>query len=167
MLSATRGNLIWLGMILSGAALGFYVVTTWPDTSPQVTRLPYGEAMPKAPRAVAPAKEVEIVAAPATPEVEPTVAQPAPPALQPERAPASPAAAEEAAAPEESAYELGAEPLPGTEQATPTPAAKKSAAASPTQQAPAAQPASGPRSAPEEPPMVELIVGSAPLSGQE
>lgn len=158
---ATRGNLVWLGMILSGVALGFFVFTSWPDTSPQAIRLPYGEVMPKTPRAVAPAKNVKVVAAPATPEAEPTVAEPEPEpasALEPERAPASTPPAEEAAIPAESAYELGAQPLPGSGQATPASTAKK---------APAAEPVSEPQSAPDEPPMLEIIIGSAPPSGQE
>lgn len=164
MFLATRGNLVWLGMILSGAALGFYVFTSWPDTSPQVIRLPYGEVMPKTPRAATPAKQVVVVAAPVPPEAEPVVAQAAAaPEPEPERAPASTPPAEEAAVPAESAYELGAQPLPGMGQVAPAQTAKKSSAATPTQQAPAAEPAQ----APEEPPMLEIIIGSAPPSGQE
>jgi hypothetical protein len=38
-------------MIVAGLALGGYVYAAWPDTSPQVVRLPYGEVMPKTPPA--------------------------------------------------------------------------------------------------------------------
>lgn len=166
MFLAPRGNVVWLGMILSGAALGFYVFTSWPDTSPRVTRLPYGEVMPKTPPAVAPAKQVVVVAASVTPEAEPVVAQ-AVAQLEPEREPVSTPPAEEAAVPAESPYELGAQPLPGMEQPAPARAARQAPAAPPTQQAPAADPVSEPQSPPEEPPMVEIIIGSAPPSGQE
>ena len=164
---ATRGNLVWLGMILSGIALGFYVFASWPDTSPQVIRLPYGEALPKTPRAAAPVEKAKVVAEPAAPDAELTVAEPAPMAV-PERVPASPPPAEEAVA-AESAYELGAEPLPGMGPAKPKPAEQKKAAATPPPaQAPAAEPtpAPAPEPAPEEPPIVEIIIGSAPPSGQ-
>jgi hypothetical protein len=163
---ATRGSLVWLGMILSGIALGFYVLASWPDTSPQVTRLPYGEVMPKTPRTAAPARKVVVtVTVSAAPDAELTVAEPAP-AAEPERAPASSPPAEEATPPGESAYELGAEPLPGTAQAKPEPAEKqKRAAATPAQQAPAAEPAAEP--VPAEPPLAEIIIGSAPPSGPE
>lgn len=163
---ATRGNVVWLGLVLSGVALGLYVLTAWPDTSPQVIRLPYGEAMPKTPRAVVPARKAEVAAASARPDVvRPAVAAPAA-APVPARVPASRPPAEEAVAPEESASELGAQPLPGTGQAQPQPAEQKQAAA-PTQQAPAAEPASEPQSGSEEPPMLEIIIGSAPPSGPE
>lgn len=46
-----RGTLTWLGMILAGVALGAYVFAVWPDTTPRLVRLPYGEAMPKTPTA--------------------------------------------------------------------------------------------------------------------
>ena len=36
-------------MLLSGLALAAYVLVAWPDTTTHPTRLPYGEAMPKAP----------------------------------------------------------------------------------------------------------------------
>lgn len=168
MFLATRGNLVWLGMILSGAALGFYVFTSWPDTSPRVTRLPYGEVMPKTPRAVAPAKQVVVVAASSsvTPEPEPVVAQAAA-APEPNREPASTPPAQEAAVPAESPYELGAQPLPGMGQPAPARAATKASAATPAQQAPAAKPVSEPQSAPEEQPLLEIVIGSAPPSGQE
>lgn len=168
---ATRGNVVWLGMILSGVALGFYVLASWPDTSPQVIRLPYGEVMPKTPRADAPAQKVDVVVvpAPATPDAELTVAEPA---SEQERVPAGPTPVEEAPAPEESAYELGAEPLPGMGPSKPKPAAPKQAAVAPAPaQAPAAEPATPAEesqpAAPEEPPLVEIIIGSAPPSGQE
>ena len=44
-----RGSVAWLALILTGLALGAYVVVAWPDTSPRLVRLPYGEAMPKTP----------------------------------------------------------------------------------------------------------------------
>ena len=44
-----RGSRVWLGMLLSGLALGVYVLAAWPDTTTHLARLPYGEAMPKAP----------------------------------------------------------------------------------------------------------------------
>ena len=56
-------------MILAGLALGGYTVAAWPDTTPHVVRLPYGEAMPK----TAPAKShaVRVTASVATdPEAE-------------------------------------------------------------------------------------------------
>lgn len=162
---ATRGNLVWLGMILSGVALGFYVLAAWPDTSPQVIRLPYGEVMPKTPSEVVQARKAEDVAAPATPDAQPVVAAPVA-APEPARVPASQPAAEEAAAPAESASELGAQPLPGTGEPK-QPVEQKQAAATPAQQAPAAEPASEPQPAPDEPPMLEIIIGSAPPSGQE
>ena len=43
-----RGTLVWPAMTVAGLLLGGYVYTAWPDTTPRVTRLPYGEAMPKA-----------------------------------------------------------------------------------------------------------------------
>lgn len=46
-----RGSLVSTAMILTGLALGAYVFTAWPDTTPRLVRLPYGEAMPKTPAA--------------------------------------------------------------------------------------------------------------------
>lgn len=46
-----RARLVWPAMILAGLALGGYAYTAWPDTTPRVVRLPYGEAMPKSPAA--------------------------------------------------------------------------------------------------------------------
>ena len=46
-----RGTLVWPAMTLAGLALGGYVYAAWPDTTPRVVRLPYGEAMPKSPAA--------------------------------------------------------------------------------------------------------------------
>lgn len=45
------GSLIWLGSILAGIGLGAYVLVAWPEPEFHVIRLPYGEAMPKTPRA--------------------------------------------------------------------------------------------------------------------
>jgi len=46
-----RGTLVWPAMTLAGLVLGGYVYTAWPDTTPRIVRLPYGEAMPKSPAA--------------------------------------------------------------------------------------------------------------------
>jgi hypothetical protein len=46
------GSLVWLGSILAGIGLGAYVLASWPEPTFQVIRLPYGESMPKTPRAV-------------------------------------------------------------------------------------------------------------------
>ena len=46
-----RGSLVWPAIILAGLALGGYVLAAWPDTTPRLVRLPYGEAMPKTPTA--------------------------------------------------------------------------------------------------------------------
>lgn len=164
---ATRGNLVWLGMILAGMALGAFVLTSWPDTSTRLIRLPYGESMPKTPRMAAKAPAVTVARpAPATPKAQLIVAEPAPkPATQPARAPAAAAPANEAPVDlvsEETPTELGAEPLPGMGQSKPV---EKQSAPAPTQAAPAAQ--GKPAPAPEEPPAIEITVGSPPLSGQE
>lgn len=157
---ATRGSLVWLGMILAGMALGAYVLTSWPDTSTRLIRLPYGESMPKTARVAAKAPAVKVARpAPAAPKAELTVAEPAP---EPVRAPAAVAPANEApvdVVSEETPTELGAEPLPGMGQSKPV---EKPSAPAPTKVAPAA-----PAPAPEEPPALEITVGSPPLSGQE
>ena len=57
-----RGTIVWLGMLLSGLALGAYVFAAWPDTTTQPTRLPYGEAMPKAPTATVKTRVVRTTA---------------------------------------------------------------------------------------------------------
>ena len=44
-----RGSLVWLGMVLTGLALGAYVFAVWPDTTSHLVPLPYGESMPKTP----------------------------------------------------------------------------------------------------------------------
>jgi hypothetical protein len=46
---SARGTLVWLGMVVSGLALGAYVFAVWPDTETRLVPLPYGEAMPKTP----------------------------------------------------------------------------------------------------------------------
>ncbi|HEX4929929.1 MAG TPA: hypothetical protein VFV62_04400 [Gaiellaceae bacterium] len=38
-------------MTVAGLVLGGYVYAAWPDTTPRVVRLPYGESMPKTPAA--------------------------------------------------------------------------------------------------------------------
>lgn len=106
---ASRGNLVLLGMILSGIALGAYVLASWPDTTPRLIRLPYGESMPKTPRVV-PERTVRVLqAVPAAPEVA-VAPVPAPKAVKPARK----APIEDEIVSEESPYDLGAEPLPGT-----------------------------------------------------
>ena len=60
MTSIARKTLVWPAMILAGLALGGYVAAVWPDTSPRLVRLPYGEAMPKTP--VAKARVVRVTA---------------------------------------------------------------------------------------------------------
>jgi hypothetical protein len=61
MLKAACGSKVWLGMLLAGLALSAYVFAAWPDTTTHPTRLPSGEAMPKAPAAKA--REVRRTAA--------------------------------------------------------------------------------------------------------
>lgn len=51
MRAVTRGRLVWPATILAGLALGGYVFAAWPDTTPRLVPLPYGEAMPKTPTA--------------------------------------------------------------------------------------------------------------------
>ena len=46
-----RRSLVWPAMILTGLGLGGYVFAAWPDTTPRLVPLPYGETMPKTPTA--------------------------------------------------------------------------------------------------------------------
>jgi hypothetical protein len=59
---SARGSLVWLAMILTGIALGAYVFAVWPDTTPRLVRLPYGEAMPKTPVGKGKAQPVRVTA---------------------------------------------------------------------------------------------------------
>ena len=70
---SVRGSLVWLGMVLTGIAMGAYVFAVWPDTTPRLVPLPYGEAMPKTPVATAKAQHVR-----ATASVAPVSAAPQP-----------------------------------------------------------------------------------------
>ena len=70
---SVRGSVVWLGMVLTGLAMGAYVFAVWPDTTPRLVPLPYGEAMPKTPVAKAKAQTVR-----ATASVDPVSAVPQP-----------------------------------------------------------------------------------------
>ena len=59
---SVRGSLVWLAMVLTGIALGAYVFAVWPDTTPRLVPLPYGEAMPKTPVPKGKAQAVRVTA---------------------------------------------------------------------------------------------------------
>jgi hypothetical protein len=120
-------------MVVAGAGLGAYVWAAWPEAETRIVRLPYGEALPKVPRAPAverpapkPVPSVDqpagtVAAEPAEPEpvrvvavAEPVVAPAPPPTRAPVYlAPRPVASAEEGDGYVETAEELGAEWLPG------------------------------------------------------
>jgi hypothetical protein len=60
-------------MVLTGLAMGAYVFAVWPDTTPRLVPLPYGEAMPKTPVAKTTAQPVRVTAS-----VDPVSAVPQP-----------------------------------------------------------------------------------------
>jgi hypothetical protein len=135
--TADRASALWAGMILAGVALLVAVWLAWPDPTVRLVRLPYGESAPKTPL-------VERAPVAATPVVPATVVADAPVVAEEdeggvlaevERAPAAavapqpdvgpepePTQEEAELLPQESAEELGAEPLPGTVSSSREPA---------------------------------------------
>lgn len=110
------GSLVWLGSILAGLGLGAYVLAAWPEPELRLIRLPYGESMPKTPRAeVKRAALVERVtsAAAAVKRQRPQLAADEPATRELAGPPPVASKLEVGSYRQETAEELGAKPLPG------------------------------------------------------
>jgi hypothetical protein len=137
-------------MILAGLALGAAVWATWPEPSTRFVRLPYGEASPKTPREAAaarPAARPPAVVRPSaeSPQETAEIVEREEPgrvlaAVEPEAEPGAtraPAAVWAGPDPipsewelrgdyaQETAEELGAQPLPGVDLTLPPPPASR------------------------------------------
>lgn len=147
-------------MVLSGVALGAFVLVSWPEPTLRIVRLPYGEAMPKsvrgAPERQEPVRAVAAVtppAAPAAAEQELVAAEP-----QPLDAGPPPVRSEIEDGYAESAEELGASRLPGFGHA---PAASEDQPVAEAAPQPAGQPAEE-EEEDEDEPVLDVVIGLPP-----